>query len=172
MTRGRTIALVILALVVATVMAMGPVRVWDALTLRTMERPWVHAVSVARLWPGDDVVTCRYRVPRWSDGEDHLPRGVPLQGWHENGQLAIEVYVPSQGPGYRRVWSRDGELTTNMLLHDGYPHVGILTAWPGGAPSRKAQVRSDGGKNAAEARASPPWFTEEEILQSVEGVEE
>lgn len=39
MRHRHLLALVLLALVVATVMAMGPVRVWDALTLRTVGLP-------------------------------------------------------------------------------------------------------------------------------------
>ena len=41
MRRRHLLALVILALVVATVLAMGPGRVWDALTLRTVEEYYV-----------------------------------------------------------------------------------------------------------------------------------
>ncbi len=70
MKRRHLLALVILALVVAAVLAVGPVRVWDALTLRTVEEHWPN-----------DRLKRRYRIRLWEDATDvllHLGRSQHL----------------------------------------------------------------------------------------------
>ena len=72
MSRRPLLALVILALVVATVLAMGPVRVWDWMTTKTVTE-----------YDGNGTLVERYRVRLWS-GE---MVGI-WEGW-EDGTLAV-----------------------------------------------------------------------------------
>ena len=127
MKRRHVIALIILALVVATVLAMGPERVWDPMTTKTVEQYWPNGQ-----------LSARYRMRRWS------------------GRIGLV-----QG------WTPDGKLNTNIWVFRGQ----LVTGIESGAVPVRYQKRYVNGKRV-ELRTSPPWFTEEEILQSVEGVEE
>ncbi len=99
MTRGRTIALVILALVVATVLAMGPGRVWDWMTLWTVEEYYPNGA-----------LHRRYKL-RWRE---------PLEGyenfreryveWYPNGEREREYQCAGTGFRHGR--------TTQLLLFD------------------------------------------------------
>ena len=153
------LALAILALVVATVLAMGPVRVWDMLTLRMVEE----------YWPNGQIQR-RYYLRLWDSQEKDdwpwvlAPTYADYDQWYENGQKEAEIrHSPVQS---LRGWAETGIVTSYVVRG-----VGIQTtdASPTGAPVE--QYRFEDGQ-IVEIRTSPPWFTEEEILQSVEGVEE
>ena len=76
MRRRHLLALVILALVVATVLVSRVgVRVWDALTTRTVTTYYDNGTPMER---------CRVRL--WSG-----VRVVGHEGWHEDGALAFRV---------------------------------------------------------------------------------
>ena len=83
MTRGRIIAAVILALVLAVLMAFGPVRVWDWMTLRTVEE----------YWPSGQIKK-RYAVRWWDSSEGPEDSALLFRAmlvadydaWHENGE--------------------------------------------------------------------------------------
>ena len=172
MRRRHLLALVILALVVATVLAMGPVRVWDALTLRKVEEYYDNGS-----------LSGRYYVRWWE------PEPADYEAWEffdERGRLVSQMRLD----GFLRHWADDGRLRTAALMRNGDPVQGVYTtetvwvsaamfdkgARPGdgvtmGSRREMMQVRYVDGTEV-ETRTSPPWFTEEEILQSVEGVEE
>ena len=149
MRRRHLLALVILALVVATVLAFGPVRVWD----------WITIMTVTEYYD-DGTPHHRYRVRRWS-GERVL--GVS-EGWYEDGTLQFRedweqsfwAYTP-RGALYQFSY---GSLRHSITLSSNV--ASDWSIWGQGLCVNKRY----------ESRTSPPWFTEEEILQAVEGVEE
>ena len=148
MKRRHLLALVILALVVATVMAMGPVRVWDAMTLRTVEE----------YWPSGGLQR-RYRVRLWQ-GRAHMQDHCDT--WYENGQKRREI---RQWPVYRmRGWSDTGQLRTYVVAG-----TGIHSTPAGRRVLEQVRMKND---VVVETRRSRPWFTEEEILRSVEGIDQ
>ncbi len=152
MRRRHVLALVILALVVATVTAAGPVRVWDALTRRTVEE----------YWPSGKLKH-RYEVRLWESEDAHS--GL-LEFWYENGQREFEIRSSGEYLLQVREWSPTGRLLTYLLSGEG-----IDTTVQEDTFGIVKQERSVNGV-VVETRTSPPWFTEEEILQSVEAVEE
>ena len=164
MRRRHLLALVILALVVATVLAFGPVRVWDALTLRTVEEHWPNGQLKRRYqrqwWSGESVYS---HVGSWEE-------------WHEDGQPAHQIIANSLGNGYAKAWSRNGHLIAYHSTRRGEAHTGVyVLEQPVGMPPTSWVIEKQWRRLAGvdvETRTSPPWFTEEEILQSVEGVEE
>ena len=156
MRRRHLLALVIRALVVATVLVVEPVPVWDWLTTKTVEeyyddgtlryRGWV------RLWEARPAAPLGW----WVLGRD-------CDAWYENGQ---KVVVARYSPVERvRGWSETGQLLSNRVAG-----TGILTVTTA-AGELLEQVRYKDDV-VVETRFSPPWFTEEEILGSVEGVQE
>ena len=180
MTRGRTIALVILALVVATVVAMGPVRVWDALTLREVQR-----VVTTRGSEISEIAS--YRVRFWDDSGP-LRNAVGVVTIRDTQGNTTRTRNMQDGHWEVRQWEC-GELRGMMIYDlrgvDSWPPPldfirrnrshGVI--WePNSHTGDPIQFMTDG----SEQRISPPWFTEEEILQSVlralqvagEGVEE
>ena len=156
MIRRRIIAGVILALVVATVVAMGPVQVWDALTLTTVEE----------YWPNGNL-RLRYYTWRWRSVGDDTPDSIvwrrSLERWYENGQKEREELFVGRNGFVARAWLEDGRL----WFHAG-PSGKFSSVFADGEVRGQALWSGD----HVERRKSPPWFTEEEILQSVEGVEE
>ncbi len=78
--------------------------------------------------------------------------------------------------GVERCWDEDGHLVETLLFVDGQAIAGIVCGNSrqyavGLNQTGRFQNRWQDG-NLVETRTSPPWFTEEEILQAVEGVEE
>ena len=154
MRRRHLLALVILALVVATVLAMGPVRVFDA----------VMTKQVTVDWPNGNL-RLRYNTWRWRSAADDTPNRIvwrrSLARWYENGQKGEEWF---RGRDFiNRSWQEDGRLWFHAS-----PSGEFSSALRNGEFSEQ-RLRSG---DQFEIRGSPPWFTEEEILQSVEGVEE
>ena len=157
MRRRHLLALVILALVVATVVAAGgPMGVWDAVTLRTVEEYWPNGRAMHR-----------YEVRLWESVEDNaLSRG-DYTFWHENGQKEFQMH--SGAVVQVREWSPTGRLLTYLRSGDG-----VETTVHGDEIISGDNLKQERSVNGVviETRTSPPWFTEEEILQAVEGVEE
>ena len=121
--------------------------------------------TVEEYWPNGQMRN-RYRLPWWVTADEWtwvhgVTRQSDFDAWYENGQKQIER---RRAPVWQiREWSETGEVTTWKL--DG---TGIET-WT--EDERRWQNRYKGGE-LVETRTSPPWFTEEEILQAVEGVAE
>ena len=165
MRRRHLLALIILAFVVATVLAMGPVRVWDWMTLWTVEEYYPNGALHRRY-------KLRWQEPR-EGYENFRERYVE---WYPNGEREREYL--GAGPGFRhgrvreRWWDEEGRLFSCLIHLQGKPYQGFLGfhGFKGNKPF-SAQFRYTAGE-MIEMRTSPPWFTEEEILQSVEGVEE
>ena len=156
MTRGRTIALVILALVVATVLALEPVRVWDALTLRTVEE---------RLPNGN---RCRYRCRRWV--EPSLEQADALEVLDESGRKIVELTLD----GIYREWAEDGDLKTAIRARGGERHgiesIVVNTVSGGKLGSQREQNRYVNGV-LVERRSEEPWFSPDDIAGSVMGAD-
>ncbi len=154
MRRRHLLALVILALVVAMVLAVGPGRVFIA----------VMTKQVTVDWPNGNL-RLRYHTWRWRSVGDETPDVFTWlrshEQWYENGQKERESFLGRDA--FQRSWLEDGRL------------------WGCASPSGKFESRVSNGefseqrlrsRDQFEIRTSPPWFTEEEILQVVEGVEE
>ena len=87
-----------------------------------------------------------------------------------NGQLSARYTGPrwSRQTGLVERWTQDGTLATRIWIVEGRQTSGIEANLAGPVRFQKWWSASV----PVEIRRSPPWFTEEEILQSVEGVEE
>ena len=148
MRRRHLLALVILALVVATVVAS-----WDALTLRTVEEV-IPTVG-----------TAHFHVRFWNDRIRLNAVGtITFRDSHGNriqtarklrdGREEITQWEGDEIRGRHFSTSLDGVLWFDAFA----PRVQVQTMRRHGVPT--------------ETRTSPPWFTDEEILQAVEGAEE
>ena len=102
MKRRHLLALVIVALVVATVLAVVPVRVWDALTLVAVERRNISDT------------TLHYSVRRWRERTRENAVG-PLTGriWYPNGQLKCNTPSSCHKACTLRRMSRNGRTTAS-----------------------------------------------------------
>ncbi len=157
MRRRHVLALVILALVVATVLAA-----WDALTLRTVEeRSETDGASIhfeVRLWDHQSVANA-VGVVTYRDKNDSRTK---------------TTRKLSDGRTEFRFWEGDalrGLSHSDLETVAGGVWVGDTGTYWVTLNDRNTQFMCRGGA-IVEIRRSPPWFTEEEILQSVEGGEE
>ncbi len=136
----------IIAGVILALVVATVVASWDALTVRTVEEYWPNGGLRSR---------SRFRL--WDDVDSAFQNEL----WHENGRLCM-----SQRRGrFWKVWIPSGQLVS-YLRKD----VGVYTELSD-AREIMSQTRRR-GLVTLEERTSPPWFTEQEILQAVEGVEE
>ena len=142
------------------------------MTLRTVEDYWPNGELrrryLIRLW--EDVKHLRATfleseaIPATVADAAGLALGTDYDEWYENGQKRMEVRCAP----VRRVrgWFATGQLSDHMVAGTGI--VTMCNPWTG-EPLEQRRLQDD---VVVDTRTSPPWFTEEEILQSVEGVEE
>ncbi len=170
MRRRHPLAVVILALVVATLLAFGPVRVWDALTLRTVEeRSETDGTSIhfeVRLWD-DQSVANAVGVVTYRDENGHK---IKTTRRLRDGRTEVRYW---EGDELRGLSHSDLNWVRSSGANGLNPTVGFGdtdgTYWIKWGGTEQVLVRS---RVIVERRTSPPWFTDEEILQAVEGVEE
>ena len=160
------LVLLMIALSIATILAVGPIRTWDTLTLRTTED-----------WQRPDGVRNRTRARLWSK-----PGFVEFfESWYPDGTKRYEGTAHdwnANWAGYAKWWTEQGELVTYCVWAEGEPQHGVFEMYthyfedgPTGLvesrpPTRKQTRYLD--STAVETRTSPPWFSEEEILRSME----